>query len=210
MKTIKSFSYAIIISAFLFACKKDKSTPTPQNPPPPANEEEVITTVKLLFTDSASNLVTTFAFEDADGDGGNAGAFLGTNQSDSVITLQANKTYSLQILFIDVTKNPDDTISKEVLAEGAEHMIFFNATNPTGDPYQLSLAGSGISIKYLDTDGGTPSRGVGLRTRVRTYATTGGNKYPFKVTLKHQPGTKDGTFAPGDTDVEIPFKIVVN
>lgn len=203
---------AIYTIIALSSCTKDKNTPqpTPQNPPPPPNSEEVITTLQLLFTDSATNITSVYAFEDADGDGGNSGGFLGTNQSDSVFTLGANKTYSLQIVLLDKTKNPVDTISHEVEEEGKDHMFFFNSTNPSGTPFTLTLVGSNIQITYKDLDAGTPQRGIGLMTRVRTYAPTGTSKHPFTVALRHQPDEKNGTFAPGDTDIEIPFKVKVN
>lgn len=210
IKTILSFASIIVLIVNLTSCKKDKKTPTPTNPPPPANTEEVITTMKLVFTDSATSVIKTFTFEDADGEGGNAGMFLGTNQSDSIISLDANKTYSMEIILLDVTKNPADTISKEVEEEGDEHMLFFNAGNPSGSPYVVNLSGSGIKITYLDLDAGTPARGIGLKTRVKTYAATSPVKHPFTVTLKHQPGSKDGTFAQGETDVEVGFKVMVN
>ena len=166
--------------------------------------------MKLYLTDSATNAVSVFGFQDADGDGGNAGIFLGTNQSDSVFTLAANKTYFMEVILLDVTKSPADTISKEVKAEGKDHMIFFNSSDPTGTPFSTVLSGSNIKVTYNDLDAGTPTRGIGLNTRVRTYASTSPAKNPFTVTLKHQPGTKNGTFAPGESDVEINFKVVVN
>lgn len=212
MKNRLIYYLSIFLLITAFACKKDKKTPdTTTPPPPPANEEELITTVKLMFTDSATSLVSTFTFEDADGDGGNPGVFSGTNQSDSVVMLSANKTYSLEILFLDVTKNPVDTISNEVLEEGAEHLVFFNMTNLTGNPYKITLPGPGLQITYLDLDDGTPQRGIGLSTLVRTGANSGTMNHPFTVSLKHQPdNVKDGTYAPGESDVEIPFKINVN
>lgn len=202
-----------LLTVFIFsACKKDKNTPepAPNNPPPPVNTEEVITTMKLYFTDSATSAVSVFGFQDADGDGGNAGGFLGTNQSDSVFTLAANRTYFMEIVLLDVTKSPVDTISNEVEEEGQDHMFFFNGSDPTGTPFSTVLSGSNIKVTYTDLDTGTPARGIGLHTRVRTYASTSPVKHPFTVTLKHQPGTKNGTFAPGESDVEIGFKVVVN
>ena len=103
-----------------------------------------------------------------------------------------------------------DTISNEVEEEGQDHMFFFNASDPTGTPFSTVLSGSNIKVTYTDLDSGTPTRGIGLHTRVRTYASTSPAKNPFTVTLKHQPGTKNGTFAPGESDVEINFKVVVN
>lgn len=215
MKTTNNKTVVLLalLTVLIFsACKKDKKTPepAPNNPPPPVNTEEVITTMKLYLTDSASSAVSVYGFEDADGDGGNAGAFFGTNQSDSVFTLAANKTYFMQIILLDKTKTPIDTISNEVEEEGEDHMFFFNSTNPTGTPFSTILSGSNIKVTYTDLDAGTPTRGIGLTTRLRTYASTGSTKNPFTVTLKHQPGVKDGTFAPGDSDVEVGFKVIVN
>jgi len=209
-KIITSISFAILL--LLSACKKDKKTPepAPNNPPPPTNTEEVITTMKLYLTDSATNAVSIYGFEDIDGDGGNAGIFLGANQSDSVFTLAANTTYFMEIFLLDKTKNPVDTISNEVEEEGNDHMFFFNTSNPIGTPFTTTLSGSNIKITYTDLDTGTPTRGIGLTTRLRTYASTGTSKNPFIIALKHQPGVKDGTFAPGETDLEIPFKVMVN
>jgi hypothetical protein len=214
MKTKSTKIKTAIVLAFclvLLLCACKKKTPPPLNiPQPPANEQEVITTMKLYFTDSATNVVSVYGFEDADGDGGNPGIFLGTNQSDSVISLAANKTYNMEIILLDVTKTPVDTISNEVEEEGKDHMIFFNASSPTGTPYSTVLTGSNIKVTYTDLDAGSPARGIGLTTRIRTYASTGSSKNAFKVTLKHQPDAKDGTFAPGETDVEIAFKVMVN
>lgn len=215
MKTILTNT---LITALLFvllilnACKKDKNTPVPgvTLPPVPENTEEIITTIKLHLTDSASNVISIFGFEDIDGDGGNAGIYLGTNQADSVFTLAANKTYFMKIILLDKIKTPEDTISNEVKEEGEDHMFFFNQLNPTGTPFTTTLSGSGIKITYLDVDDGTPVRGIGLNTRVRTYASTGNIKNQFTITLRHQLGVKDGTFTPGETDVEIPFKVKVN
>ncbi|MDZ4663521.1 MAG: hypothetical protein SGJ15_01465 [Bacteroidota bacterium] len=202
----------LILAVLIFgACKKDKkTTPPPIIPPPPANTEEVITTMKLYLTDSATSVVSIVGFEDADGDGGNAGIFLGTNQSDSIFTLGGNKTYFMEIILLDVTKNPVDTISNEVEQEGKDHMFFFNSSNPTGTPFSTVLSGSNMKVTYTDLDAGTPTRGIGLKTRLRTYASTGSAKNLFTITLKHQPGVKDGTFAPGDSDVEVGFKVMVN
>lgn len=203
--------FILTLIVLFAACKKDKkTTPPPTTPPPPANTEEVITTMKLYLTDSATNAVSVFGFQDADGDGGNAGIFLGTNQSDSVFTLGANKTYFMEVILLDVTKSPADTISNEVEEEGKDHMIFFNSSDPSGTPFSTVLLGSTIKVTYTDLDAGTPARGIGLNTRLRTYASTGSAKNPFTVTLKHQPGVKDGTFAPGESDVEIGFKVMVN
>jgi hypothetical protein len=197
------------------ACEKKKSSPAPSTttggtPAPPP--QEVITDVelKLTTTSGTANISTTYKYIDPDGDGGQPAYFGGANQSDSVITLLANKIYSATILFLDRTKNPIDTISKEVKNEGAEHLIFFNQINPTNvsNVWSVTLTPSPTKIIYADSDGATTPRPIGLETVWQTFATNP-TKYPVKITLRHQPNAKDGTFAPGDTDVEAPFKFKV-
>lgn len=216
MKTLFKLSSLFITATLLLSlsCKKKKNEPAPNDPLPPDNTSEVITTFKLLMTDSATNTVYTFMYKDPDGDGGQAG-FYGpgttslSTQSDSVFNLSPNTTYFTEILLLDETKSPVDTISNEVEEEGQDHMFFFNSTNPTGSPYSLTLSGSGILLTYTDLDGGSPQRGIGLKTRWRTYTATGTTKHPLNIILKHQPGTKNGTIIPGDTDVDVNFKVTV-
>lgn len=215
MKTIIRTTVLLGMMLMLLStsCRKKKNEPTPGNPLPTPNTQEVITTFKLILTDSATSTVYTYFYKDPDGDGGQA-AFYGpgttstSTQSDSVFTLSPNATYFAEILLLDETKNPIDTISNEVGEEGADHMLFFNSSNPIGTPYTVMLAGSGIQITYTDLDAGSPQRGIGLQTRWRTYGAS--SKSPVNIILKHQPGVKDGTITPGDTDVDVTFKVIVN
>jgi hypothetical protein len=215
MKTIikSTFLLGMMLMLLGTSCRKKKNDPAPQDPTPTPNPQEVITTFKLMLTDSATSTVYTYFYKDPDGDGGQA-AFYGpgttstSTQSDSVFTLSPNTTYYAEILLLDETKNPVDTISNEVEEEGADHMFFFNSTNPTGSPYMVTLAGSGIKITYTDLDAGSPQRGIGLQSRWRTYGIAA--KSPVNIILKHQPGVKNGTASPGDTDVDVTFKAIVN
>ena len=212
MKKMKTKIMTIVVLSLLVfaACKKDKKEdPAPTNPAP-TNQGEVITTMKIYIKDSITGNPITgspFIFKDADGDGGSAGGFL-PNAVDSLITLNESTTYLAEIILLDETKTPADSISNEVVEEGQEHMFFFEQLNPTGTPYTTILTGSGVKITYLDLDAN--SRGIGQQFKLRTYGSTGGVQHPFRVTLRHQPGTKDGTFAPGETDVEIKFKVKVD
>lgn len=210
MKTLKTILSVLLVVAVVSACKKDKKEePKPSNPVNP-NESEVITTMKVYIKDSVtmSNITgSPFIFKDADGDGGNAGGFLPA-AVDSLIALQAGTTYYGEIILLDETKTPVDTISNEVVEEGAQHMFFFEQKDPAGNPYTVTLTGSGIKITYSDLDAN--NRGIGQKFKVNTSATTSGTQYPFRVTLRHQPNAKNGTFAPGETDVEVRYKIKVD
>lgn len=216
MKTLfnSTLLFAILLLLLGTSCKKKKDEPAPDNPPPAPNTQEIITTFKLLLTDSTTGTVYTYLYKDPDGDGGQSGFYgPGTSsvsaQTDSVFTLMPNRTYFCEILLLDETKNPVDTISNEVSEEGADHMFFFNSLNPSGSPFMVTLSGSNIHITYKDLDSGSPQRGIGLLTRWRTYGIVAA-KNPVNIILKHQPGVKNGTFAPGDTDADVTFKVIVN
>ena len=208
--TLRLATYAAVAAMAFTACKKDKKEePKPNNPAPAPNATEVITTMKIILRDSITGNEITgspFVFKDADGDGGNAGAFLPT-AADSIINLDANKTYLAEIILLDETKYPADSISNEVVEEGAEHMFFFEQVDPSGTPYQLIIPGSDAKITYLDLDAN--NRGIGQQFKIRANTATT-NQLPFRITLKHQPDVKNGSFAPGDSDVEVKFKMKVN
>jgi len=170
----------------VISCKKDKDLKP--LPPPINNPPELITSMKLLFVDSAnaSNTVSAY-FNDPDGPGGNSPVQFDT------IRLNPNKTYLVTLLLFDQTKNPVDTISKEIWKERDEHLFFFKHT------------GVGISTIYTDID--TKNLPVGLSTKWRTGAVSNGTS---RIVLKHQTdGTKNGTEAPGETDVEVNFQSYV-
>lgn len=206
--TIATLTLLAMLTSTFTACKKDKKEdPTPQQPAPPANEAELITTLKLSLRDTVSNTTTVYVFSDLDGDGGNPAIFGGTNQSDSVINITANRVYEATILLLDQTKSPVDTISNEVEEEGADHMFFFNSIAPTGTPYNTYLSGSMTNIKYLDLDAN--NRGIGLST-LWTAPSMMMGKSPLSIELKHQPSVKDGSYAPGETDIQVTFKLKVN
>lgn len=221
---IKTIAYVAIAVLSFSACKKDKKTEEPvvDTPIPPTDPPEVITTVRLALRDSATNVIKTYAYKDPDGDGGTAGSFLNESGTRDTLVLLSNTTYFTQVYILDESKNPTDSTSNVIAGEESkEHMLFFNG-NPaatgnnantvinSGVPYTVQTNGSNLMIKYLDIDNGNPQRSVGIKTRWRTAASSAGITYPLTVTLKHQPGVKNGTYSPGETDVEITFKVKVN
>ncbi len=229
IQKLKMAAYlAAALTLSLSACKKDKKDPEPEPAPviPPTNEPEVITTLRVYIWDSITNNAITgspFSFKDPDGDGGQAGGFL-NGGSDSVINLTANTTYKTRVVILDETKTPTDSTSNVVAGEESDqHMFFYNGdpannANNNGNTiiksnypnYSVKLNGSNIRLRYTDIDiNATTTRNIGLQTYMKTSIATSG-KYPFIAALRHQPGVKDGTYAPGETDVEITFKVKVN
>jgi len=181
-KITKASLYLFLAATLMVGCKKDKDSPKPNNPTPPANEEELITTVKITFVDTAGvePTVTVF-FRDPDGDGGNA-----PTQFDT-IRLAANSVYNATLEVFDESKNPVENITTEIVQEADEHIFCFTPTNVN------------LSIVRTDSDG---TYEIGLASQWTVGITSIGTT---QVVLKHQPGVKDGTCAPGDTDVELNF-----
>ncbi|MBC7425078.1 MAG: hypothetical protein H7321_00980 [Bacteroidia bacterium] len=166
-------------------CKGKDPIPAPPN----NNETELITTVTLIFTDSANSNDLRFAtFNDPDGEGGN-----GPTQFDTV-KLKANSTYTCEILLLDKSKNPVDTVSNQVKKENNDHQFFFHTHI------------ADVEFNYLDFDTHTPPLPVGLSTKWRTKSAGKGYVH---VILKHQPDVKNGTLDPGETDAEVEFPIVL-
>lgn len=183
---MKKISYLILALIFVIAgCKKDKkdTVETPHD----HNEEELITTFRITFTDAAGvqpNVVAEFV--DIDGVGGNPPSVFDT------IRLQANTTYNASISLLNQSVNPEEDLTVEVQAEDHEHLFCFS---PTGT---LNL-----SITRTDSDG---TYEVGLLSSWVTQAISSGET---TITLKHQPGVKNGQCDPGETDIELTFHTII-
>jgi len=213
-KTIKRVAFTVMtLSLLTVSCKKDEKTNTPNPvPPPPTNEEELITTFKLYLSDG--NNTSVYLFKDPDGEGGipafyGPGTTTASTQADSVIVLTNNTSYTATLFFLDESKTPTDTISDEIKVEADEHMVFYNQSNPSALPTaSVTISGTNLIITYLDMDGSTPPLPLGLITTWDTGNASG--KAPLTISLKHQPGSKNGTYAPGDTDISVVFKVLIN
>lgn len=185
MKKISQITFVFLFAAVIFTgCKKDDDSVATPAPP---NEEELITTLKITFVDSADvNAVPkVFYYRDLDGDGGLPAT------SDS-IKLDAHKTYYATLLLLNEAVSSVDTISNEILEEGVDHLFIYDVHDPLAK----------VSITDQD-ENGLP---LGLQSTWRTGAS---GKTHVHIILKHQPGVKDGTEAPGQTDIESYFELVV-
>jgi len=183
-KTVQYFLFTGLIATVLVSCKKDDDLV--DVPAPDQNEVELITTFKIIFTDPANVAPTVEAiFRDEDGDGGNA-----PSQFDDIV-LAENTTYNAEIILLNESESPADTISNEVLEEDGEHLFCFTP------------AGTNVIITRTDTDG---TFEVGLQSQWVTGAASQGTT---EISLKHQPGVKDGSCAPGETDIELNFVTII-
>jgi hypothetical protein len=177
----------LLLTTAITGCKRDDD----DEPRLIVNEEELITSVVVTYSDTSSTNVKTAKFSDPDGEGGNNPIQFDT------IRLQKGKTYQVNLAFLDESDPNDiEDITVEVREEGNEHLVCFDLD-----------ANSGVSIQKTDSDGTFP---IGLTSKWTTDLTAMPFNGTITVILKHQPDVKDGTCAPGDTDVEINFPLIIN
>ncbi len=179
-KQFVKLSGLLLIGSILFsACKKDPVTET--------NEEEVITTLILKLVPQGGGTTVEAKLDDPDGPGGTA-------PTQDAITLAPNKVYDAEIILLNKTVNPVDTISNEVKEEATAHRFYFAPT------------GANVTISNLNTDAnGLP---LGLTSKWTTGAASNGK---VQITLRHYPGNppnkelSDPVDSPkSGTDIEIP------
>ena len=177
-------SLLITVSTIFSGCKKDDDDVKSPNIP---NESELITTVKLIFNPNNPSVAYEFVYRDIDGIGGNVPTI-------DTILLATNSTYNVQLLLLDETKSPVDTISNEVMDEANDHLFI----------YTPSSSAFGISIS--DSDSNTPPLQLGLLTNWTTFNSYNGS---VQIVLKHQPGIKNGDPSLGESDIEITMPVRV-
>jgi len=171
--------------AFAASCKKDDDQP--DIPPPVVNEPESITSVEIHFTsvDGTSNFHADW--DDPDGLGGNAPVI-------DTIVLDSGVTYNAEVSFLDRSSGTAIDLTSEIEDESAEHIICYGLDQATA---------SALEIVSIDSDG---NYSIGLKTQWQAKNLT---SEELTLTLKHQPGVKDGTCDPGETDVEVVFPISI-
>ncbi len=177
------FAVTAITSLALFSsCDKED--------PKVVNEEELITTVTTVLKNGTQTI--TLKSKDLDGDGPNAPVITVTG------TIYTNTVYQGTVTFVNETATPADDITEEILAEGVDHQLFFQAPAAIG------------SFAYADTDAN--SKPIGLQFTYTTGNTASSGN--LTVTLKHEPnksasGVSGGAIenAGGETDATVTYAI---
>lgn len=181
MKKYKILLITPFVALFIFGCKKDTDLP---KLPQPINEPEVITSLSITLTDSSNvNDVRTFEFIDSDGDGGNQPIKFDT------IFLKSNTTYIASLKLFNGILNEE--ITSEIEDESNDHLFVYKTS-------EINL-----EIEITDLDNNTPPLPIGLRSKWRSGIAGNGT---IQIILKHQPGIKDGSESPGNTDVDLNFQ----
>jgi hypothetical protein len=174
------------------------------------NENEVITTVTLTFAPEGGGSAVVAAFDDPDGDGGEAPTI-------DPIDLADGAAYALSVSFENRLEDPPEDITVEVEDESDQHQIFFTGTAVNGPA--SDVPGAPLTHAYDDEDrNGLP---IGLTNTIDAAVGTG----ELTVTLRHMPpvndtpvktadaaaGVRDNGFASlgGSTDAQVTFDVTV-
>ncbi len=195
--TIKqSINLTIVFTTAIFSfssCKKDDP-----KKPVDTNPQEVLTTILIkgynLNDSSNSKYQFSYKWEDLDGDGANAPII------DSLI-LDTGIVYNCEILIIDKTKIPFDTVSNEIEEEKNEHQFFY-APN-------TNLIGK-FSTEILDFDDNNPKLPVGLKIKISTKSN---QNYALpligslNIVLSHYDGVAKSTSKSDESDIDVNFPV---
>ncbi len=179
----KSFGLLGLITLLAIGCSKDEQHVAP------TDDNEAITTVTLrLINKAVSSDTITATIEN-----------LTTNAdfSKATLNLKANTIYTGAITLLDKTKTPTLDATEEIREKTNEHLFVY--TPSTG----LALT---ITLTDKDTNPAPGPFPVGLITEMKT-GTAGSGK--LKVVLRHQPNVKDGTSAPGSSDLDTDFPVTI-
>jgi hypothetical protein len=154
--------------------------------PDHGNESEVITTVVLTFTPEAGAPITA-AFDDPDGDGGEAPTI------DAIDLTPGN--YTLAIAFENRLEDPPEDITLEIEDEDQEHQIFFTGSAVNGPA--SDNPGAALEHSYEDQDANALP--VGLQNSV--VASTGSGE--LIVTLRHLPPVAGASVKTAETSADV-------
>ena len=186
MKNIKSLIVISSLSLMGFHCKKDEQVVTP---PVPGNE--FMTTVKLRLENTTNPNDTIWAtWRDLTPEDTNA-----PDTSLAVINVKKNNSYKLAVYLLDETKSPSEDITPDIKERANYHRFFLLPT---------SSISNYVVVTPTDYDSNSPSLQLGLENVVTISDNIATGR--LQGILKHQPNTKNGTLAPGSTDIDVFFE----
>ncbi len=172
---------------------------------------ETITQASLKFTNQANSADTTSCTYTFILDNNNNV----TGVDSTKLTLKANTKYNCVVYMLDQTQKPVFVVSDEIRQRENYHLFFYQPTpiatapmisNTTpyipGTPVTPNSAPLNLTIARTDLDTNNPPMQVGLTSVFTTGAASTGN---LRWVLRHQPNAKNGTFAPGSSDLDVNF-----
>lgn len=179
----KSILYSLLLAGLLTACNKEEQTVAP------TIDNEAITTATLQLTNKANSAdVVTVTVDNLDKT---------PDFSKATLNLKANTTYTGVVLLSDKTQTPATDVTAEIKDRQNIHLFIYTPT-----PSSLLT----VAITDKDTNPAPGPYPIGLQYNLTTTAAGSGT---LNVVLRHQPNTKNGTGAPGSSDLDTTFPVVV-
>ena len=188
----------------------------------PTVANEALTTTILTLTNTANPTdVQTATWEQLLDSKGNP---LAPDVSKANLNLAANASYTGQLGILDKSQTPTFDVGNEIATQRANYHHVFYQPLPTAGTYVIPAptgadtypspiptplpAGPALNLTVTttDVDTNTPPLPLGFKTTFKTGAA--GTGY-LRVVLRHQPNVKDGTFAPGSTDLDVGFNVSI-
>ena len=180
----------------------------------PNISNETITQATLKFTNEASSTDTTSCTYTFHVDNnGNV-----TSTDSTKLTLKTNSVYDAVVYMLDQTQSPVFVVSNEIKDRQNYHLFFYQPTPVNAAPVISNtspyipgtpvsqLPPLQLSIQRTDHDTNNPPLEVGLTAKFTTKGASTGNLHWI---LRHQPNAKNGTFAPGSSDLDVNFITVI-
>jgi len=203
-----------LVVVFTTGCSKK---PEESVAPNIANEE--LTTVQLAVRNTQAPFdVDTATWQQLLGANGIP---LPVDTSKAFLSLHTNTIYAVQVLIFDKTQTPPTNVTAEILVRENYHLFYFQPTpispanliisdTTTNIPGTLTSATGpylNLTVKRTDHDTNVPPLQVGLLDNFYTRDSSSGN---LRVVLRHQPNAKNGTYAPGSSDLDVNYHITIN
>ncbi len=156
---------------------------------PIKNEEnELISTVQLHLTGPEGMVMAKWKDLSPDDEAG---------RTIDTLFLKDSTLYTGTLELLDESKSPVVNIGDEVKSESSDHLFVYGEM-PEATPPRFV-------VKRTDKDANNLE--FGMNFTLKTNGQTGQTN--LHLVLKHQPGAKNGTSDPGDTDLDITFPVKI-
>ncbi|RPI68715.1 MAG: hypothetical protein EHM43_04075 [Ignavibacteriae bacterium] len=155
---------------------------------PDVDDHEFITTIKVVVTDSVTESIATYIWEDLDGPGGSA-----PNKIDTMRFAEGG-AYTAEVFVLNNSITPPDDFTSTIVVEGDVHQFFYTRDNVA------------LSMLYLDKD--YNNKPLGQKMKINSGAAGSGS---LTIELSHydEPTDKDGLSPSDETDVSVTFPVLI-
>ncbi len=218
---MKTLILPLLGISMLYSCKKKEQEVNP------TISNEGLTTVSIILTHSQAPYEKDTATWEQLLD--HNGRPLPVDTSKALLLLKANASYTAELVLLDKTQVPYADASQEIRERSNYHLFFYQPlptdrsfvipTSPgdilplpipsrisTTKPIADTATVLHLTVALTDRDTNSPSYPIGLSSTFTTGAASNGW---LRLVLRHQPNGKDGTYAPGSTDLDVGYTVKI-